>query len=95
MGVAERMPLRALVVPKIVSSRETTARRASAAEVMLALAPTTMLQLPGNGAATFEALAALARSLPGWVVELGRDLERIPEVIGGIIDRSCGDRSCG
>ena len=86
--VVRHVPLGAIVVPRVTRERKTRARRASATEVILALAPTTMLQLPGNDAAAFEQLTSMARRLPGWTLELGSDLAQIPGRVAEILERS-------
>jgi hypothetical protein len=83
--VVRRLPLRTVIVPRVTRERQTRARRASAAEVMLALGPTTMFQLPGNDAVAFDQLTSLARRLPGWTLELGSDLAQIPDRVAELL----------
>jgi len=47
---------------------------------MLALAPSTMKMVNGDAAA-FRGISDLVNSLPTFWLELGRDLDRIPETI--------------
>jgi len=74
-------PIRALLLPRITGRRETRLMSASAAAALAALAPTTVFQLPGEGRRTFETLAALVRAVPSHWLDVGTDLERIPEAI--------------
>ncbi len=66
------MPLRAVVVPRLGAS---TPRLSPIAPVaaLRALAPSTMMQLPGDRAGTLDRLARLVRGLPCFELELGAD----------------------
>ena len=86
--LAPVMPLRGIAVPRITNQPGTSIRRAKFSEVMLALAPTTMFQLPGNYAPAFEDMAAVIQRLPGWILELGTNLSEIPAVVAEAIVRS-------
>jgi len=63
-------PLAALVLPRL-TGRDRAPRRASPAAALRALAPSTLFQLPGSDARAFAALAALARALPAYELEIG------------------------
>ncbi|MHA1169545.1 MAG: hypothetical protein ACTSRU_17095, partial [Candidatus Hodarchaeales archaeon] len=54
---------------------------ASAGEVLRALAPSTLLQLPGAGKADIKIMSRLIRKVPGYTLELGSDISSIHEVI--------------
>jgi hypothetical protein len=79
--LSQGFPVRALLIPRITGGSETQLVRASPAAALAALAPTTVLQLPGEGRRTFETLAALARAVPSHWLDVGTDLRRIPEAI--------------
>jgi len=83
--LAESIPLRAIVVPRIASNGQTATRSISAGEVFKALAPTTMLQLPGAGARALGMLARLVRRLPGYALELGTDFGENVSAIRSIL----------
>lgn len=76
-----QMPLRAILVPRIVDRPQTQIAPASAALAFKALAPSTVFQLPGNAHSAFRALVDMVRRLPTYEIELGRDLARIPTAI--------------
>ena len=59
--------------------------RRLAVRVLQALAPSTMLQLGGDRAATFKACAALVRRLPAYHLFLGEDPQEIAATIAGFI----------
>lgn len=64
----------ALVLPQIDESRQRAALEpARPGEALLALAPSTIFQLPGLGQSSLGAMARLARSLPVYRLWLGRD----------------------
>ena len=86
--IVERLPLRAIILPRVTREAETRTRRASPAEVTLALAPTTLFQLPMSDGTVLAELSALARRLPGWVLDLGSDVRQIPEAVRSVLARS-------
>jgi hypothetical protein len=67
-------PLRALVLPRVTGNSSTHVRAGSAAEGLRAVAPSTVLQHFGHGAAGIVTVAELVRRLPVYVLELGRDM---------------------
>jgi|WetSurMetagenome_2_1015567.scaffolds.fasta_scaffold05945_5 hypothetical protein len=73
--------LRAVVLPAITGNARSTIEPDSAAAAWKAMAPSTVLQLPGAGAPDLAAIAGLARSVPCFRLLLGSDWERIPSVI--------------
>lgn len=80
-GLAASMPIRAILVPRIVDRIETTIVPAPAAAAFKALAPSTVFQLPGNAHDAFRTLAQMTRRLPTYELQLGRDLSLIPDVL--------------
>jgi hypothetical protein len=78
-------PLRALLLAVVTGETETRVRPASAAASLAALAPTTVFQLPGDGAEAFARLGALVRNIPSHRLELGTDLAAIPDAIAGVL----------
>jgi len=80
------LPVRAILVPRIVDAVETVIVPAPAAAAFKALAPSTLFQLPGNAHATFRALAQVVRDIPSYEIQLGRDIGAIPGVISQFLD---------
>jgi hypothetical protein len=74
-------PLRAIVVPRVTDRVETRLVETSPAHALAALAPSTILQAPPHRPEALQALARLVRSLPSYSLELGSNLELIPQVI--------------
>ena len=94
--IVKSFPIRAVLLPRVSGQRETTLRRASPAEGLKALAPSTIFAMTGSlfkltGAAqtALQTMAGLMRRVPCYHLELGTKLEQIPEVIGQLLD---GDR---
>jgi hypothetical protein len=83
--VAE-MPLRAILLPRVTGQRETILQPAAPGEALQALAPSTIFQLPGGGAADFRFLAVLVKQLPCYRLGLGTEIERIPQVISRLLE---------
>ncbi|MBI3785892.1 MAG: hypothetical protein HY270_21070 [Deltaproteobacteria bacterium] len=77
--VASAAPLAALALPRIVDRAAAPPVRATRAEALLVLAPSTVLQLlPRGGRRELERLARLAEQVPAYWLELGHDLGAIP-----------------
>jgi hypothetical protein len=86
-GLAERMEIFALLLPEIARVRKTTLQPVTSHEAALALAPSAVFQLPGDGAEGFRFLAALVRRLPAFRVRLSEDPAEIADVIGSFLAR--------
>jgi hypothetical protein len=83
--ISTGFPLRAIVLPQITGHRETTFRKISASASLLALAPSTIFQLPGAGLEAFKSLGELVKQLPSFALELGTDRSEIPNTISRLI----------
>jgi len=79
------LPLRAILLPRIVGTVETKVRPASAVESLVALAPSSIRQTCGEGHATLQSLARVNAKVRSFVLELGTDLSRIPEVVTRVL----------
>jgi hypothetical protein len=75
------LPVKAILWPQITGKTETRLRPASAATLLLALAPSTIFQTPGAGEAEFKALGRLVQTVPTYVLEAGTDLPELARVI--------------
>jgi hypothetical protein len=86
-GLSARTSIRALALPRVVDAEETRVRPASRLEALLRLAPSTLLQLP-HACATPDGLARLGEmveTIPTFWLELGRDMERIPDRVARLL----------
>jgi hypothetical protein len=79
---ASEARIRVIALPRVTQARQTTFRRAGAAEVVLRLAPSSILQLPLiPQRAALDRVVELARRVPAFWLELGTDFEQIPTVV--------------
>ena len=83
----EALPVSAIVVPR-VRGGVTRVRPLGGAEALLALAPTTVLQMPFDDGAAFAALAALARHVPCFAIDVGDDPGGIANGVEEVLDRA-------
>ncbi len=74
-------PVRAILLPRITGLSETRLKKASSMTSLTALAPSTIFQLPGAGHESLQSLTNFVKQVPSYVLELGSDLHKIPEVI--------------
>ncbi|MGZ8216664.1 hypothetical protein [Methylomagnum sp.] len=74
------MPVKAILVPRIVDQADTRIVPASSALAFKALAPSTLFQLPGNAQHAFRALVEMVRRIPAYEIQLGA----VPSVPGAI-----------
>lgn len=74
------VPIRALVLPRVVDTPNPQIRPASKGEMLLALGPSSLLQIPnrGLGVRGFNNLAQLVESVPCFKLEVGADVSAIP-----------------
>ncbi len=79
-------PIRAILVPQATGGKGGRARRISAAAVLRAMAPSSLVNLPGADGETFLRLSALARAVPGFALDLGDDPAAIPAVVAACIE---------
>jgi hypothetical protein len=83
---APGVPLTAVVVPsRARTDGRPTLVRASRAAALIALGPSTMFQLHTGGTDELAALRALVARLPCYSLELGGELEHVPEVLSELL----------
>jgi hypothetical protein len=80
-------PIRAILLPRHGGTADYAARRAARAQAMLELAPTTMMVLQSETAASFRRIAAFIAATPAYWFDVGTDLDRIPAAIESILER--------
>ena len=71
-------PIRAILLPQLTIGKESRLEPCSPADALLALAPSTLAQLPISGQTDCDRLAALAEKIPAFRLHLGSDLDGIP-----------------
>jgi len=79
--VTERIPIKVILLPRITGHRTTRVRRISPAKSLVSLAPSSIFYLPNAGPEDFQYMACFVRQVPSYVLELGTDISRIPDVI--------------
>jgi len=80
-SIAAGFPLRAVLLPTIVSRQETRLVEVAPTLALAALAPSTLLQLHPPSKDGWAAMAKLVRCVPCVRIELGSDLDAIPKAI--------------
>jgi hypothetical protein len=83
---AERLAMKAILIPHIAGSPVTSLRTAAAKDAMLALAPNSLYQLYGSWREDFALIAAIARALPAFHLDLSEDPEDIATTIRAFIE---------
>ena len=78
-------PLRAIVVPRVSGERATRIRPISGARALLALAPSTIFQLPGAENQKFARLSQLTKTLPAYAMDSGTDWRDIPRALHDLV----------
>ncbi len=73
-------------MPCISQNGTTAVSRVPYASGLLALAPTTVFQLPGRKRESFSRLAEAVRQVPCYRLDLGADRSRIPGVITELLN---------
>jgi hypothetical protein len=86
-SMSERVRLSAIVAPTITPSGPTRFRRISSLEVLTALAPSTMFALPGLGPEALRTMSQIVQRVPGYRLEIGRDLRDVVAAVGEILER--------
>lgn len=84
---AGRLKINAVLLPRITGATRSTLQPATAHEVMFALLPNNLQQLPGQFKQGMGFLARLTRILPGYHLRLGTDPAEIADKIADFLER--------
>lgn len=71
----------AIMLPRVVPRELTTYRRASKVEALFAIAPTSVMFLPRPSQKAFDRVAEMVERVPAYWLELGSDIDRIPDAV--------------
>ena len=82
-SLVESAPVRAVVIPRVTGRFRT--RAVSPGSVLRAMAPSTVFGLFGATDGSLSTLARLSRTVPGYEVELGRDLDGVVDAIAELV----------
>jgi hypothetical protein len=80
-----RLPIRAVVVPRLAGRVTPRIHPCSPALALAAMAPSTLLQLPGTGQESLDAMTDLLSSMPAFVLELAGDVHANVEAIADLL----------
>ena len=90
--LSDSIAVMAVVVPSIGSGEAPALRPSTPAAALRAMAPSTLIQLPGAGQTGLSAMAGLVRRLPTFTLELGSDLSAVPDLISGLCSELTSSR---
>lgn len=80
-------PVVAILIPQITGRKDTCLTHVSPAKGLLALAPTTVFQFhAAEQQKILRSLSEFIRVVPNYILELGTDMEQIPQVIVNLLD---------
>jgi len=85
-SMRDRFPIRAVAVPMVTDCTITKAVPMRPAAALLALAPSSMLQLVDPHRSTLAALAALVREVPCYALHVGSDLADVSRAVGELLN---------
>lgn len=78
-------PIRAFVVPSVVGGPICELVSQSASRALMALAPLTMFQTPGDQRVAFELASAVVRAVPSLELRLGDDMSTAAAALAGFL----------
>jgi hypothetical protein len=83
------VPIRVLVIPRVVDTSEAQLHPASKGEALLALGPSSLLQIPNRalGICGFNKLAQLVERLPCFRLEVGADFPSIARCVAELVEQ--------
>ena len=79
--ISTGFPIRAILLPRVTGSLETKLKKIPSSAGLLALAPSTIFQLPGAGNEAFKMLSELVKKTPSYILEAGTDLAQVSSAI--------------
>jgi hypothetical protein len=82
------LPVHAILLSHVTDGEETTWAPISPVATLKALAPSSIFQIPGAGRDDFLTLVKLTQDIPCYSLELGTELDRIPEAISEVLSES-------
>ena len=93
-AVVRSLPIRAVLLPRIRGGRARL-HRASAAQALLALAPSTALQMPFDEGRVLGALGSLVRRVPAFYLDVGDDPGELAAAVDRVLDVSADIAGAG
>ncbi len=80
-------PLKAILLPRVMGQKDTTVEPVHSAEAVRALAPTSVIQLPGARHVSFGRMTEIVKRVPSFRLKSGLDLKQIPRTIEALLTR--------
>ncbi len=84
-NLCHHIPLKAILIPKIVEQVESKAVPATSSVALKALAPSSLFQLPSTGYSDFRALTEIVKRVPAYILQLGTAVRQIPRAVEEVI----------
>jgi len=78
-------PVRAIVVPVVTGGPQCVLTRVPASRALMAVAPLTMFQTPGDQRAAFQLSTRFVSGLPTYRLDLGEGMDRVPHLIRDLL----------
>jgi hypothetical protein len=79
--------LRAILVPRITGQPDTQIEPCGEGQALMALAPSSLAQLPTSGSRDLNFIGQLIRRSPCYRMNVGTDISRIPLAISRLLDQ--------
>ncbi|MCT7980092.1 serine kinase [Laspinema olomoucense] len=79
--ILNHFPIKAILIPRIAGTKDTTLEPTSSTSALTALAPSTMIQLPGTGKEACQMMKTVADRVPCYELRVGTEIEQIPQTI--------------
>jgi hypothetical protein len=83
--LARGFPLRAVLLPRVTGAARAVVTRVSSGQGLLALAPSTLFQLPGSRQERLSHLARVVARIPTYTLELGPNVDTIAPAIRALL----------
>jgi len=86
-SLIKSIPIKAILLPTVGDYPITNIVPASEAQAMIALAPTTLFQLPGLREQAFRKMTRFVRQVPAFNLQLSSDIKNIPVLLESFINQ--------
>ena len=86
--IAKGFRVYAILAPHVSGSKRTTYHKTTPSHILRALAPSTIFQIPGDGADTFKCLGNFVKNIPCYQLESGTEISEISKSIMEVLSES-------
>lgn len=87
-SLIKKMPVIAMLLPRITDAKYTSITPCSTGEAMTALAPTTLFQLPALRQEAFVKMSIFSKSIESYHLNIGADSNQLPQILNNFIKDS-------